>query len=46
MSVVMDGEMGWWAIVSNENHNWDLEFTKMFDSLPDDTLISVYDCHI
>ncbi len=51
-AVLMDGKwyergnMGWWVVVSNENHDYDEEFKKLFDSLPDDTLISIYDCHV
>lgn len=40
------GEMGWWACVSDEKSNWNEEFAKLLDSVPDDTLLSVYDCHI
>lgn len=42
------GEMGWWACVSNEKDKdqWNEEFAKLLDSVPDDTLLSVYDCHI
>lgn len=40
------GEMGWWAMVSNEKGNWNEEFAKLLDGVPDDTLLSVYDCHI
>jgi len=42
------GKMGWWAMVTNEmeQKEWDEQVTKMFDELPDDTLISIYDCHI
>jgi hypothetical protein len=42
------GEMGWWACVSNEKdeNKWIDQFNKEFDSLPEDTLISIYDCHI
>ena len=25
---------------------WDLEYTKLVDELPNDTLLSMYDCHI
>lgn len=39
------GKMGWWAIVSDEKANWEEEFTKMFEALPDDALITVVDCH-
>lgn len=42
------GEMGWWGAVSNEKDEqaWDQEFTKLLMGLPEDTLLSVYDCHI
>ncbi len=42
------GSMGWWGMVSDEKaeEEWDAEFKKLIDGLPDDTLISVYDCHI
>jgi len=42
------GEMGWWGIVHNErdDDDWNKEFSKLLDSLPDDTLLSVFDCHI
>lgn len=42
------GEMGWWGIVSDEKERaaWDKEFSDLLDSLPDDTLLSVVDCHI
>lgn len=42
------GEMGWWACVSNEKdeNEWMQQFNNEFESLPDETLISIYDCHI
>jgi hypothetical protein len=42
------GEMGWWACVSNEKdrNEWNREFSKLLDSVGDDTLLSVFDCHI
>lgn len=42
------GEMGWWACVSNEKSNdeWNSEFAKLIESLPDDTLLTIVDCHI
>jgi hypothetical protein len=51
-AVVIDGKwyergsMHWFAIVTDEKADWDEEFSKMIDSVSDDTLISVYDCHI
>lgn len=42
------GEMGWFGMARNEkNQNeWDKYFSDTIDSLPDDTMISIYDCHI
>ena len=42
------GKMGWWACVSNEKDEdvWFSEFNKLIDSLPDDTLLTIVDCHI
>jgi hypothetical protein len=42
------GEMGWWACVSNEKdpRDWNREFEKLVTQLPNNTLLSVYDCHI
>lgn len=42
------GEMGWWACVSNEKdpETWCSMFQKLMDDLPDDTLLTVVDCHI
>ena len=42
------GKMGWWAIVSDEKEKdvWNKEFSKLIDELSDDTLISLYDCHV
>lgn len=42
------GKMGWWACVSNEKDqkDWNKEFTALVSDLPEDTLLSIYDCHI
>lgn len=42
------GEMGWWACVSNEKDQdeWDSEFEKLLNNVPDDTLLTIVDCHI
>lgn len=42
------GEMGWWGAVSNEKSKelWIEEYYNLIQSLPDNTLLSVYDCHI
>ena len=40
--------MGWWGISSNEipKEEWQNKVWEMLTALPDDTLISFYDCHI
>lgn len=42
------GEMGWFGMAHNEmdQDKWNEEFMKLLKSLPGDTVISVYDCHI
>jgi len=42
------GEMGWWATVSGEKdeETWNSIFWNMINNSPDDTLITVVDCHI
>jgi hypothetical protein len=42
------GDMGWWGMSFNEKeeHTWVDEFHKLIDSVPDDTLFSLFDCHI
>lgn len=42
------GEMGWWGCVSDEKDQdeWNEEFDKLVMSIPDDTLLTVVDCHI
>ena len=42
------GKMGWWGVISDskEYDKWIEEFDKLIDGLSDDTLLSVYDCHI
>ena len=42
------GEMGWWGFVSDEKDSniWNEQVSKLFNELPDETLISLYDCHI
>lgn len=51
-AVLMDGkwyekgEMGWWAISTNENPDWQNEFNELIKSLPEDELLTIVDCHI
>jgi hypothetical protein len=40
------GEMGWFACVSDEKDDWDEQFNAMFDALPDNTMLTIVDCHI
>lgn len=42
------GEMGWWACISNEKeqNDWNKEQGDLLEDVSDDTLISIYDCHI
>lgn len=42
------GEMGWWGIVLNEQDIdvWSNEVNKLLEELPEDTLLSIVDCHI
>jgi len=42
------GKMGWWACVANEKdeETWVSMFAKLIDDLPDETQLTVVDCHI
>lgn len=42
------GSMGWWGIVTDEkdDRDWAEEFAKLVDGLPDDTQLTLVDCHI
>ncbi|MCD1124847.1 hypothetical protein LPW36_02150 [Jinshanibacter sp. LJY008] len=42
------GEMGWFGLSSNEmtETEWNQKVAEMIAALPDDTVLSVYDCHI
>lgn len=42
------GEMGWFASVANEKpaDQWESEFKQLVENLPDETILSIYDCHI
>jgi len=42
------GEMGWWGCVSDEKkpEEWNDQFNKLLGELPEDTLLSMFDCHI
>jgi len=40
--------MGWWGGVSDEidGYDWCAEFARLVEGLPEDTLLTVVDCHI
>jgi hypothetical protein len=40
------GDMGWWGISTNEQDSCDQKINELIDGLPDDTLITIVDCHI
>lgn len=40
-----EGDMGWWACVSNENANWHSDFMRIFETVPDGHWLTVVDCH-
>jgi len=42
------GKMGWWDCVSDEKdpEAWERELNKLLEETPDDTMLSLYDCHI
>ena len=42
------GEMGWWAIVTNEKNknDWESEFEEFLKSLDEDVFVTLVDCHI
>lgn len=45
---VEKGQMGWFGMSSNEkeSEDWNKEFYDMIRSLPEDTLLTLIDCHI
>lgn len=45
---IAKGEMGWFGMSDDKvsQEDWNREVNKMLDELPDDTLITVVDCHI
>lgn len=42
------GDMGWWGMVSDEKDQaeWNRQFNALLDGLPDDTVLTLVDCHI
>ena len=42
------GNMGWWGMVSDEEDRdtWYKQFSDLIDGLPDNTMLTVVDCHI
>jgi hypothetical protein len=42
------GSMGWWGIVSDEKDEstWGKTIAKLWKPVPEDALVSIYDCHV
>lgn len=40
------GKMGWFGYAANEDEDWDQKFNELWDSIPDDAYVSLYDCHV
>ena len=42
------GEMGWWGMSNDKmsQGEWNAQVAKLLDELPDDTRITIVDCHI
>ena len=42
------GKMGWWGMSKDkvDQTTWNEMFNKILDELPDDTMLTVVDCHI
>lgn len=40
------GSMGWWAIVSDEQPDWDATFARLLAETSDDEFLTFVDCHI
>lgn len=40
------GHMGWWAVVTDENADWNSVASKVIGDADPDALFSLYDCHI
>ncbi|HAK8205140.1 TPA: hypothetical protein H2W01_004815 [Salmonella enterica] len=45
---IAKGEMGWWGISDDEvtQEQWNEKVSELIGKLPDDTMLSLYDCHI
>ena len=40
------GNMGWFGISTNEKDDWNSIFMEYFNSVPEETLLTLVDCHI
>jgi hypothetical protein len=42
------GKMGWWGCIADEKNkdDWNNEFNKLIDTVPGETLLTIFDCHI
>jgi hypothetical protein len=45
---ISKGKMGWWGMSSDSmsQDEWNEKYNELIDSLPDDTLLTIVDCHI
>ncbi|ELP2194011.1 hypothetical protein VZ50_003714 [Salmonella enterica subsp. enterica serovar Champaign] len=45
---ISKGEMGWWGISNDAmtQEQWDEKVSELISELPNDTMLSLYDCHI
>lgn len=40
------GEMGWFGCTGNEKETWEDDFIAVLNTIPDDALLTIVDCHI
>ena len=40
------GEMGWWAVVTDKDPDWDATRKAAFDRIPEGNFVTLVDCHI
>jgi hypothetical protein len=41
------GQMGWWAVVSNEEEDWNEKYKERFiDTADSEWTLTIVDCHI
>jgi len=40
------GDMGWFGVSRNETNNWQEQFKSILDSISEETVLAIVDCHI